>query len=95
MAKAKQKNRYSQRSFKLKMNTKHQSNQFFIKTMQAFLISKKRTRAKAKQITLHKLLKNTSSSMDSIYQNTTNKTEPPKKIWTIPLLLESPRSKDF
>ena len=78
MAKTKQKNRFSQRSFKLK--TKHESNRFFIKTMQAFLISKRRTKAKAKQITLHKLLKNTSSSMNSIYQNTTNKTEPPKKI---------------
>ena len=31
--------------------------------------------------------------MNKIYQNTTDKSQPPKeKIWTFPLLLESPKN---
>ena len=37
-----------------------------------------------------------SSNTNNIYQNTANKVELSKKeYWTIPLLLESPKSKDF
>ena len=37
-----------------------------------------------------------SSTTNRIYQNTSNKIQlPNEKIWTIPLLLESPESKDF
>ena len=39
---------------------------------------------------------NGSSSTNNIYQNTSNKIQIHKeKIWTIPLLLESPKNKDF
>ena len=38
----------------------------------------------------------TKSRMNSIYQNTTNKVSPTKeKIWSILLLLESPKNKNF
>ena len=34
--------------------------------------------------------------MNNFYQNTINKIQPAKqRIWTIPLLFESPKSKDF
>ena len=37
-----------------------------------------------------------SSSTNNIYQNRSNKLQPTKeKIWTLPLLLESPKNKNF
>ena len=35
------------------------------------------------------------SSANHIYQNLPKETKPKEKIWTIPLLLESPKSKEF
>ena len=62
--------------------------------MQAFLTSKSQTIAKNKQITLHELIN--CSKTKNVYQNTTNEIQRSKqKIWPIPILLESPKSKDF
>ena len=62
--------------------------------MQAFLISKSQTIAKNKQITFHELIN--SSKKKNVHQNTTIELKRSKqKVWPIPILLESPKSKDF
>ena len=62
--------------------------------MQAFLILKRQTTVKFKTNYAPQVIQN-SSSVKNLYQNTTNKIQPPKKIWTILLILDSPKRKNF
>ena len=76
----------------MKKNTKHQQNQNKNKTkiiVSKILIILKKTDPTEQEL-------KGSSRINNLYQNTTNKIQLPKeKVWTISLLLESLKRKDF
>ena len=90
MTKATQKIRFQSICFKLKTNTKQQSNRNFIKTIPAFLISKRQLLVKSTQITLQKSFKTVRVWIAYIKIRQIKYNRQKK-----PLLLERPKSKDF